>query len=386
VEEIRVLRVIARMNVGGPALQVSTLTRGLPADRFRTRLLVGDVGEGEADWLSLRDAGLDPSVVRRVPGLGRDPNPAGDARALAAVARHIREFRPHVLHTHTAKAGALGRAAAFARLAGPGTLPATVHTFHGHLLHGYFSPVVTRAIVGTERFLARRTDRLVSVGTRVRDELVAAGIGRPDRYAVVAPGLELPPAPPPADARSALALPPDRPVVSFVARLTAVKRPDRFVDVAARVAAARPEVVFAVVGEGALLEPTRAQARPLGDSVRFLGWRGDVETVYAASDVVLLTSDNEGMPVSLIEAAHAGRPVVTTDVGSAAEVVVDGTTGLVTPIAVDALAAATDRLLGDPDLRTRMGQAAQERARSLYTPARLIADTAAIYEDLVKSV
>ncbi|MGH9188930.1 MAG: glycosyltransferase [Acidimicrobiales bacterium] len=386
----RVLRVIARMNVGGPALQVTTLTRGLPADRFETRLLVGDVGAGEADWTSLRadggaagaggtgdngdHQGLD---VVRIPGLGRDPDPLGDVRALAAVVREIRAFRPDIVHTHTAKAGALGRVAAFAC-----RMPATVHTFHGHLLSGYFSPRVTGAIVLTERVLALRTTRLVAVGTRVRDELLAAGVGRPAQYAVVAPGLALPPAPMPPEARATLGLPPDRPVVAFVARLTAVKRPDRFVDVATQLAARHPDTLFVVAGEGPLAYTMRASAECLGDAVRFLGWRGDVETVYAAADVVVLTSDNEGMPVSLIEAAHAGRPAVTTAVGSAAEVVVDGETGFVTGPSPESLADAVSRLLDDPALRSTMGKTAAERAARLFTPSRLIADTVRLYDEI----
>jgi len=373
----RVLRVIARMNVGGPALAVTTLTRGLPADRFDTRLLVGDVGPGEADWLSLRAAGAGLDVVR-VPGLGRAPDPLADLSALARLVAETRSFRPHIVHTHTAKAGALGRSAAIAC-----RVPVTVHTFHGHLLNGYFSPAVTRAVALTERALAWRTTRLVAVGATVRDELLAAGVGRPEQYTVMAPGLTLPPPPTRAEARALLRLPAgDRPVVAFVARLTAVKRPDRFVEAARLIAADHPDALFAVAGEGDQAGAMRAQAEPLGDAVRFLGWRGDVETVYAASDVVLLTSDNEGMPVSLIEAAHAGRPAVTTDVGSAAEVVVDGRTGFVVGKTAAALAEATGRLLADADLRATMGRAASEGAGQLFTPERLITDTAALYDEI----
>src|SRR5437899_2872105 len=188
----------------------------------------------------------------------------------------MRRFRPHIVHTHTAKAGALGRVAA-----GVARVPATVHTFHGHLLHGYFSPAVTRAVVATERMLARRTTRLVAVGARVRDELVAAGIGRAEQYAVVPPGVDLGAVPTRDDARRALGLPLDDTIVGYVARLTPIKRPDRFVDVAERVAERHPEVRFVVAGEGPLLGKMKEQARRLGDRIRFVGWRSDVETVYA---------------------------------------------------------------------------------------------------------
>lgn len=375
---LRVLRVIARMNVGGPALQVVALTEGLGGPRFDSRLLIGSVETGEADYLKLRAPHVQATVIR---GLGRAPRPHDDVVALARLAAEVRRFRPHIVHTHTAKAGVLGRVAAAV-----GRVPATVHTFHGHLLDGYFSPPVLRMVVQAERILARSTDRLVAVGARVRDDLVAAGIGTPDKFTVVAPGIELPPAPSRSRARQLLGLPPAGPVVGFVARLTAIKRPDRFVEVAVALAGTDPTVQFVVAGEGGLLAETRRQAAPLGANVHFLGWRGDVETVYAACDVVVLTSDNEGMPVSLIEAAFCGTPAVTTDVGSAREVVVDGETGYVTDKDVAQLVDAVARLLAEPSARERMGARAAERARLRFTSARLVADTAALYEGLAEEL
>ncbi|MDQ4144430.1 MAG: glycosyltransferase [Actinomycetota bacterium] len=366
------------MNVGGPALQVVGLTEGLRPPRFESRLLIGTVGAGEADYLQLRAPHL-PAV--RVPGLGRSPNPLGDATALLRVVREIQRFRPHIVHTHTAKAGVLGRVAA--RLCG---VPATVHTFHGHLLYGYFSPGVERCVVQAERLLARSTTRLVAVGAQVRDDLVVGGIGRPDQFTVVPPGVELPVPPTRAVARSALGLPLDARVVAYVARLTAVKRPLRFVDVAEALTATVPDVRFVVAGEGELLAPMQQRARALGDRVHFLGWRRDVETVYAASDVIVLTSDNEGMPVSLIEASWVGTPAVTTDAGSAREVVLDGETGLVTSASVPDIAAATARILLDSELRARMGRAAAQHAARRFGAERLVHDTAELYEDLARQL
>lgn len=371
---LRVLRIIARMNVGGPALQVVGLTEGLGPPRFESRLLVGTVGPGEADYIDLRAPDLE---AVRVPGLGRSPDPWGDATALRTLIREIRRFRPAIVHTHTAKAGVLGRLAARAC-----RVPLTVHTFHGHLLYGYFSGATRRVVVQTERTLARSTTRLVAVGCQVRDDLLAAGIGRPEQFVVVPPGVDLPPAPPQEAARAALGVPAGARVVAFVARLTSVKRPDRFVDVALELARDDPEVRILVAGEGALLADMRRHASPLGERIQFLGFRPDVETVYAAADVVLLTSDNEGMPVSLIEAATVGTPAVSTDVGSAREVVLDGETGYVTTAAVTDLAAATRRILDDPDLRARMSEAATAHAALRFGAARLVDDTARLYEGL----
>lgn len=341
------------MNVGGPAELIVRLLEQLPGQE----LLTGDVGPGEADHLGLRAP--DTAHVR-VPGLGRSVRPGDDLRALAFLVRQLRARRPHIVHTHTAKAGALGRVAA--RLAG---VPAVVHTFHGHLLHGYFGPRTTRAVVVVERTLARRTDRLVAVGERVRDDLLGAGIGRPGQYRVIPPGVALPPAPPRAQARQLLGLP-DGPVVATVGRLIAIKRPDRLL----AVATAMPDVTFVVAGEGPLLEQTRAAAPP---NVRFLGWRRDVQTVYAAADVALLTSDNEGMPVALVEAALCGTPAVSTDVGSAREVV----TGEVTVPEPAALAAALRRVLG-----ADLGEQARRVAQDRFGVEPMVTAHAALYAEL----
>lgn len=373
-ERLRVLRVIARMNVGGPALQVTGLLEGMDVDRFDHRVLAGHVGPEEGDYLELRAPHL---PVTRVDGLGRSPDALGDVRALRRLVSEMRAFRPHIVHTHTAKAGVLGRVAA--RLC---RVPAVVHTFHGHLLHGYFSPRVTAGVVRVERGLARSSTRLVAVGAQVRDDLLDAGIGRPGQYVVVPPGLALPTAPTREQARQALGLPLDGPVVSLVARLTAVKRPERFIELARALASAHPQVTFVICGEGDLLPSLRAAAADLGPRVRFLGWRGDVETVYAATDLVVLTSDNEGMPVSLIEAALSGVPAVSTRVGSVAEVVADGETGLLVGTDVTELAAGVDRLLTDVELRERFAAATGPRARVLFGRDRLVADTESLYEQI----
>jgi glycosyltransferase involved in cell wall biosynthesis len=371
------LRVIARMNVGGPARIVADLMEDLDPARFEQRLLTGRVGVGEADELELRPRSF---TVTRVDGLGRAPNVLADPQALARVMSQIREFRPHIVETHTAKAGVIGRIAAFAARA-----PATVHVYHGHLLHGYFSSSMTKGVVGIERLLARHTTRLVAVGHQVRDELVAARIGRADQYDVLVPGVEPTFGVDRSLARRELGLSGDSVVVAFVGRLAGVKRPDRLGRVAELVARTCPEVEFVIAGDGTGLGDLQVAA--LSPSLRgrmhFLGWRVDVANVYAASDIVLLTSDNEGMPLSLIEAAAAGRPTVTTDVGSAAEVVVDGVTGIVCPIDDAALADAVIALATDKPRREAMGAAAIERARTEFSRARVAERMAALYDRVV---
>ncbi len=376
-DPVRVMRIISRMNVGGPAWQTSVLTRNLDPERFETRLLVGNTADDEADFVALRDPGLPVVTVR---GLGRAPALLDDFRALVGICREIRRFRPHIVHTHTAKAGVLGRVAAVIC-----RVPVRVHTFHGHLLHGYFSPFVSRLVRIVEWVLARRTTALVSVGEQVRDDLLAAGIGRPGTYVVIPPGVAAPKAVERGHARQALAIPEGAQVAMFVGRLTSIKRVDRLLEAFGMVLERVPGAVLAIAGEGDLLEELQAEAEPLGDSVRFLGWQSDLTLLYAAADLVVISSDNEGMPVTLIEAAMAGVPGVTTDVGSASEVVEDGVTGRVVSTDALALADAMAQLLEDEDHRGRMGDLAAVRAAEMFGVQRLVADHEHLYGRLLSA-
>jgi len=372
---IRVLRIIARMNVGGPAWQASVLTRGLPDHGIETRLLVGTVGPDEEDFVSLRDPDL-PVVT--VPGLGRSVRLFGDLRALVALLVEIRRYRPHVVHTHTAKAGVLGRLAAVL-----GGVPVRIHTFHGHLLHGYFPPLLTRLVVLAEKALTRWTTTVVAVGERVRGEVLAAGIGEPDRMVVIAPGVAEPPVADRSGVRASFDIPTGAPVALFVGRLTPIKRVDRLLEAFTEALASVPDAILVVAGEGDHHDELAVKAADLGDAVRFIGWQADVYRLYRMADVVVIASDNEGMPVTLIEAAMVGIPAVTTDVGSASEVVVDGVTGRVVPPCARLLAAGLVDLLLDGERRAEMGRAARARARGRFGVDRLVADHEALYRQLL---
>ncbi len=369
------MRIIARMNVGGPAVQVSGLMRTLPAQDFDHRLYTGYCTDDEADYLETQAPDVEGT---RIEGLGRALKPGDDVRALAQLIKEIRVFRPHIIHTHTAKAGVLGRTAA--KLAGTGS--ATVHTFHGHLLHGYFSPAKTKAVIAVERALARATTQLVAVGPQVRDELLAAGIGKPNQFTIIPPGLALPPGPSKNDARSELDLPKDVPVIGFIGRLTAIKRPDRFAEVVRIVHAQQPDAHFLVAGEGDQAERLREATTDL--QVTTLGWRDDVATLLAACDAVLLTSDNEGTPLSLIQAGMAGLPVIASDVGSVRDVVTDGKTGWLAKPDSDDLSRAVLDCLDYPQEASRRGVVGKAHANAKFGVQRLVADHADLYRDLVK--
>ena len=373
-QPIKVMRVIARMNVGGPAWQVSVLTRGLVPPDFDSTLVCGYVSEGEADFIALRDPEL---PCHQIEGLGRSVKPLDDLRAFFSLVRLMRAEKPDIVHTHTAKAGVLGRLAAIVA-----RVPIRVHTFHGHVLHGYFSPRVTKVIVLIERLLARRTTALAAVGSQVRDDLLAAKIGTREQFTVVPPGVAIEESLSKPEARSHLGLPLEVPVVLFVGRLTQIKRPDRLLEAFHIVLTSRPDAVLAIAGEGDLLDEAKAKAADLGDRVRFLGWQSDLSAVYPAADVVVLTSDNEGMPVTLIEASMLGIPCVTTDVGSASEVVINETTGFVVPSEPDEIAGVVCRVIRESDLAHKMGQAAQTHARHKFGAERLVSDYAHLYRRL----
>ena len=365
------------MNVGGPAVQISGLMRGLDLDLFEQRLITGFCGYDEADYLETQAPDV---LATRIVGLGRALNVRDDSKAVPEIIRQIREFKPHIIHTHTAKAGVLGRVAAKTSL----TQSKLVHTFHGHLLHGYFSPRKTQLVRGVENILARGTNKLVAVGPQVRDDLLEAKIGRSGQYVIIPPGLTLGTIPKKAATRNLLGLPTDATVVSFIGRLTGIKRVDRFADAVALVSQSLPGIKFLVAGAGdqeaGLAERIRQQDLP----ITLLGWRSDIEVILGASDLLVLTSDNEGTPLSLIQAALAGLPVVATDVGSVKDVVLDGTTGILCHKDPTEIANAMIRLVNDHALATRMGVAAKEFAEGHFGVSRLVADHQNLYQDLSK--
>ena len=368
-----VLRLATRLNIGGPARQCLLLTKSL-ADEFPTTLAAGTPPPEEGEL-------TDPEVVvRRLP-LVRPFRAGADGRALAATRALLREVRPTILHTHMAKAGTVGRLAA-------ATLrprPITVHTFHGHVLDGYFPAPVEKAILAAERLLARRTDVLIAVSPQVRESLVDLGVGAAERWRVVPLGLELGPfaavAEPSGRLRRRIGLADDVPLVGAVGRLVPIKDLATLVRAVARL----DGVHLALVGEGeqrAELEELVA-ALGVGGRVHMPGWADDVAAWMADLDVVALTSRSEGTPVALIEALAAGRPVVATSVGGVPFVVRHGATGwLVPPGDSVAVAEALQAALADPAEGTRRSAAGRTEVLDRFGSERLVADIRSLYREL----
>jgi glycosyltransferase involved in cell wall biosynthesis len=396
-EPIRILRIIARLNIGGPAIQAVTLSDLLSRGRFRTRLVCGQVGAHEGDMSYLATSrNVDPLVL---PSLGREISALDDLRSFSELRKVIGEFHPHIIHTHTAKAGTLGRLAGISVNARRifGRKIRLVHTFHGHVFHSYFSPRKTRVFMAIERFLARFTDRIIVISaTQKKDICDRYRITDPHRVQVVPLGFDL-------SGFERLGPPPSQGVfsVGIVGRLAPVKNHRMLFD-AVRILKERGEdqsFRFFVVGDGELRETLTKEAAALGieKSVAFSGWQREMPDVYRKLDAVVLTSFNEGTPVSLIEAMAAARPVLATEVGGVGDLMgeIDTESGegyklarhgiLVPSEDSRALAEALLFAARERGLTAAMAQRAREHVLQTYSLERLVADMTALYDGLLRS-
>jgi glycosyltransferase involved in cell wall biosynthesis len=386
---VRILRVIARLNVGGPALHVAYLTAGLRSRGYDTTLVAGSLARGEDSMAFVADA-RDVQIIR-IDQLGREISPFRDLVATVRLARLIRRERPDILHTHTAKAGTVGRVAAL--LAGGRRPPIVVHTFHGHVLRGYFGPLRTWFFRQLERWLARHTTALIAVSPQVRDDLVALGVAPAERFVVVRLGVELGERVTGeqdgrTESRRYLGIGPERFAVGWIGRMTPVKRTDDVLVAFKQLRETGVDAVLCLVGDGPDRPQLEQRAHELGviRDTLFLGYQEDVAPFYAAFDALILPSSNEGTPVSAIEALAAGRPVVATRVGGVPDVVQEGEDGfLVEPGATDDLAERLARLAREPELRERMGRAGRDRVLPRYAVERLVDDIDRLYRSLLAS-
>ncbi len=372
------MRIIARMNVGGPAVQVAGLMRGLNNSEFDHRLYTGFCAIDEADYL---DSVSTDVTAMRIEGLGRRVSLHGDIRAFISLVKVIHVFKPHIIHTHTAKAGFLGRLASLISL----QKSVRVHTFHGHLLNGYFGSFKRTLVVIAEKSLAFITQQLLAVGDKVRQDLLEAGVGSNRNFGLMPPGLAIGNLPSKYDALTFFGLKSERLQCAFIGRLTQIKRPDRFLDVVSEIKKRNIGLDFFIAGDGELLEACRERIIAEDLPVKVLGWQSNIEKVLSAADIVVLTSDNEGTPLSLIQAGMAGLPVVSTNVGSVPEVVLDNTTGLITSLDVQEIADALEKLVSDKALRAHLGNAAQEFTLANFGLQRLVRDHELLYKKLLSS-
>ena len=387
-ERIRVLRVIARLNMGGPAIHVANLAAGLEGRGYHTTLVAGSLARGEDSMAFLAER-LEIPVIG-VPELQREVSLLDDARAVRRVASIIRKVRPHILHTHTAKAGAIARAAAI----GSGTArpPIIVHTFHGHVLKGYFDPARTAVFRQVERNLARSSHVLVAVSPEVRDELVEQGVAPREKFTVIRLGIPLDDrlgdATADFDYRRLYGIPRHAFVIGWVGRMTGVKDTGAVLEIVRATREREVDAVLVMVGDGPDRERLEQLAHELGiaRNTYFVGYQSEVAGYYRLFDAFLLPSVNEGTPVSAIEALASGTPVVATRVGGVPDVVRDGVDGFLVESG-DASTAAERLadLAADAALRTRLGTSGRARVLERYSVARLVDDVDRLYRSLLTS-
>jgi len=362
---MRVLHVIARLNVGGTARYITQLANELPKHGIETFVATGFVQGDEVE---------DPSAasidVIRIPALGRSINPIKDHLARKQLEKIISQVKPDIIHTHTFKAGYITRMK-------KQSVP-VVHTFHGHLLDDpEFSGFKSKVIVEVERKLAKNSTTLVTVGRRVADELLGQRIGNRAQYVNIPPGVIALNVTPKAQALANLNLEDTgKLIVGWIARVTGVKNPMR----ALEVADAMPDAHFVMAGGGDLLDRVKAAAP---SNVSVIGW-AEAADLFGASDIIISTSENEGMPVALIEAQLAGKPVVATDVGSVSEVILNHETGIVTNKNAGSIALALESLILDKAKRDEMGRLAVARAQALFSVDRMINAHIELYRSIVK--
>ena len=361
---MRVLHVIARLNFGGTARYITRLAEELPKHEVETFIATGYVQGSEQE---------DPSVknlkVIRIPSLGRQINPIKDHFAFKQLIEVIKEVKPDILHTHTFKAGYIGRIKTKEINRAAGKEVRFVHTFHGHLFDDpEFSGLKSLIITSFERRFAMRTDAVVTVGAQVAKELLEREIGQPEQFTNIPPGVE------------PLTLPKAKPrtkvTIGWIARVTGVKNPLRALELAKLF----PDAQFLIAGGGDMLDQVKAQSPK---NAKVLGWT-DAAKLFAASDIILSTSENEGMPIALIEAQLASKPVVATNVGGVAEVVINNKTGFVTRKNTEDLAKALEKLIHSKPLRTTQGKAAKAHATKAFSVEMMIKAHVSLYKKLAK--
>ena len=393
----KILRILNRLAVGGPLLNASYLTKYM-APEFETMLVVGEKESHEKDASFITDAlGIQPVFI---PEMGRSIDPRKDYVAYKKMKRLIAEFKPDIVHSHSAKPGAIGRMAAKAM-----NVPAIVHTYHGHVFHSYFHPLKTKLFINIERKLGKKTDAIVAISQQQKKELtVDFNIAPENKFHVIPLGLDL-------DKfqinrhekrqsfRSSFDIHEEDVVLTITGRLVPIKNQVLFLEgILYLLQNSRQKLRAFIVGDGETRKLLENKARQLGigfttekdeehnQPLVFTSWRSDIDYINAGSDIIVLTSFNEGTPVSLIEAQAAGKPVVSTKVGGIEDVVKENETGLLSDIN-DTITFCKNllQLTEDKDLRCKFGQAGEQYVTTRYSYRRLVTDMAGLYHGLLSA-
>lgn len=387
----RVLRIFNRLILGGPAFNVSYLTKFLAPD-FETKLVIGakDDFEEEATFLKV-DYDLQPYEI---PSMKRSLNLVDDRKAYMALKKVIREFKPHIVHTHTSKPGALGRLAAYHC-----NVPVIVHTYHGHVFHSYFGKLKSQFFIEAERYLAKKSDHIIAISEIQKRELIDRyNICPESKMSIIPLGLDLKKFTLNRDAKRAsfrkkYSIQDDDIAIGIVGRIVPIKNHAMFIDAIFKLLQkTTKKLKFIIVGDGEIRADLEAQLQDYGiahnyypnneneATVIFTSWLINMDEVYAGLDIVALTSLNEGTPVSLIEAQAAGKPIVTTDVGGVRDVVLQHDTAIVTESGVtEQFSDALLQLTENDEYRTQLGIKGTDHVMALYDKSRLVTDMSQLY-------
>lgn len=375
----KIIRVISRLNIGGPAIHVVLLTQHFNNESWSSILVTGKHGQNEGDMSYLTAKyGVQPVYY---PELGREISLLSDLKVCLSLIRLFIKEKPDIVHTHTAKAGFVGRVAAI--LTG---VPQIYHTFHGHVFNGYFSPLKTKLYILIERFLALFTTRIVVISELQRQDLIGYGIAKERKFKVIPLGFDFGRILPPDSTnklRYDLGLPTDIPVVAIIGRIVPIKNHSLFIQVAELVAKQVTDIHFLIIGDGELRDTCEKQVRDLGleSRVSFTGFLTDLQLVYGCVDVVVLTSINEGTPVSLLEAMACQKLVLSTRVGGVGDFVTNGVNGYVLEPNPQAFADIIIDYAINPDRYTPLKERASKDVLRKYDKERLFRDIEALYTE-----
>jgi glycosyltransferase involved in cell wall biosynthesis len=362
------------MNVGGPAILIDGLIQGLPKEDFAHHLITGCCAANEIDYLDTHPNLEKQISVHRLKSLGRTILPTKDFRTLVETIRLIKEIKPDIVHTHTSKAGIIGRIAA--RIASPKST--IIHTFHGHLLYGYFSPLKTKLIIFSERLLSRITDVLVAVTSQIERDLRHVGIGTSRRWEVIHPGVNK------VDLKKIAKVDRATKHLVWIGRFTDIKNPNLAVEIMDSLSKLSGAAVYlTMVGDGELLASMQSLAETKQLSIEFAGWQTDVYPYLQDADALLLTSKNEGLPIVMLEAASMGIPTFGTNVGGISEFISDGSTGFFVDQTANQAAKYISSTLLNDEVMSRVGITAKNKYQKGFSMDSFVESHSRLYKSLI---
>jgi glycosyltransferase involved in cell wall biosynthesis len=374
---VKIVSVVSRMNVGGVATLLLGFVESLDQNIFEHTLITGVCEDNEIDLVSKTDF---KGNIIYLPRMKKSIGIVNDLIAIYQIRKILYELKPDVVHTHTSKAGVIGRISVLTLF----RKPYLVHSFHGHVLSGYFSKLKSLLILGIEKFLSKKTDILVADSKHVKADLLAKGIGSHSVWKVVPPGIRKLPKTDLRTSRDQILIPQDVFLICWIGRFTKIKNPflavESFIKFEQK---ASKKVLLLMVGDGELFEPVSNLVKQVNSNIKLVGWKTDVSVYMAAADLLLLTSLKEGFGLVVAEAGWYGRPTLSTKSGGVNEFIIDGVTGFLVDSTSDQIAISLLNLLNDQKLLAEVGKKAKAQTIKSYSSEIFAKKHQQIYLDLI---